>query len=287
MDRSLIFVIFLASLVNISFGQYNREWTSSNLGQYGWGGAYGYDIDGDNLVEFEVRQSGQFTFYNGNYTAAWTIAWPGYDYLGVAHPRDINGDGLVVPLNTDNDAAGELVISGYYFSGATYYGRFRVYDALTRNLEFESSLLTGYYGSATVEDIDGDGRDEIILTRFGSVTTESYVDVYAFQTDIADGKKSYQLRSSSSPFPNPSTSDIIIPLDIGPGDAGKAVSVVIFDEAGRRVTGLFEATTTAQGEYRLNWDGTDDAKVRVPAGSYFVQIRIGERTETKSVTVVK
>ena len=46
--------VFIVLLIGISFAraQYTAEWTSNNLGQYGWGGAYGYDIDNDGLVEF-------------------------------------------------------------------------------------------------------------------------------------------------------------------------------------------------------------------------------------------
>lgn len=287
MDRSLIFVIFLASLVNISFGQYNLEWSSGNLGQYGWGGAYGFDIDNDRLVEFEVRRSGQYTFYNGNYTVSWAISFPGYDYMTLAHPRDTDGDGLLVPLNTDNDAAGEVVIAGYYFSGSAYYGRFRVYDAVTRNLEFESSLITGFYGNVTIEDIDGDSRDEIILNRFGSASTEAYVDVYACIAEIGEGKVSYGIRSSFKAYPNPASQTVTIPFSISKEESGLPLKVAIYDELGREIRTLSESKDAAPGDYRLVWDRADNEKATVPPGNYFVRIAKGQRIETKSIQLVR
>lgn len=269
------------------YAQYTAEWTSPNLGSYGWGGAYGYDIDNDGLVEIETRSSSAITFYNGNYTIAWSISFVGYDYLNVFHPRDIDGNGISVPLNTDNDGAGELVIAGYYFSGSTYYGRFRVYDAVTHTLEYESSLITGFYGNGSLEDIDGDGRDEIIIVRFGSTTSESYVVVYAYTLKIDEQKESYEVRSTFKTFPNPANKTVTIPFSIDQEEVNHPIKVCIYDETGKQIKILMANNRAAQGDYRLIWNGTDEKDFDVPSGNYFVHIVKGNREYKNTIKWIR
>jgi len=265
--------------------QYSVEWTSANLGSYGWGGAYGYDVDSDGLVEFEVRANAQYIFYNGSYNSDWTISFPGYPYVYAVHPRDIDGDGRVIPLNTDADPAGELIVTGYYLSGSTYYGRIRVYDASSHNLEWESPLITGFSGSATEEDIDGDSRCEIIITRYTS--TESYVDVYNCTTDISEDNPTYEVASSVKVYPNPTTATAWIPFSVGLEESGWALYVAIYDELGRSVRVLTDTKSAVPGDYRLIWNGRDDNGRELSQGNYFVQVRIGEKVSRQAVSLIR
>jgi hypothetical protein len=280
-------VVLLCFLSCPLFAQYSSEWTSSNLGQYGWGGSFGYDIDSDGLVEFEVRSAGEFRFYNGDYTTAWIISFPGYDYVNITHPRDINGDGILVPLNTDGDGAGELIVTGFYISGSTYYGRLRVYDAVSHSLEYESPLITGFYGSATQEDIDGDGRDEIIIVRFGNTTTESYIDVYAYTAGTIEQGQNYQVISSVKTIPNPMHNETAIVFSITKQDISKPVDITIYDETGREVRTLWHNEKCIEGDYRLIWDALDNKGSPVPSGAYFVHIKKGEGFENNQIQVIK
>lgn len=283
--KKTIFFASLLAWMTFASAQYSVEWTSANLGSYGWGGAYGYDVDNDGLVEFEVRANAQYIFYNGNYTSDWTISFPGYQYVYAVHPRDIDGDGRVIPLNTDADPAGELVVTGYYLSGSTYYGRIRVYDASSHNLEWESPLITGFSGSATEEDIDGDNRCEIIITRYTS--TDSYVDVYNCTSDIAEDDPKYEVASSVKVYPNPTTAFAYIPFFIGIEESGRVLQVDIYDELGRQVRVLADSKSAVPGDYRLIWNGRDDDGREVSQGNYFVQVRIGEKVNRQTVSLVR
>jgi len=283
--KKTIFLLSLLAWMTVALAQYGVEWTSANLGSYGWGGAYGYDVDNDGLVEFEVRANAQYIFYNGNYTSDWTISFPGYPYVYAVHPRDIDGDGRVIPLNTDADPAGELVVTGYYLSGSTYYGRIRVYDASSHNLEWESPLITGFSGSATEEDIDGDNRCEIIITRYTS--TESYVDVYNCTSDIAEDNPKYEMASSVKAFPNPLSASLKIPFSVGMEEAGSALRVAIYDELGRALRVLTDVKSAAPGDYRLIWNGRDDNGREVSQGNYFVHVRIGEKVNRQMVSLIR
>lgn len=278
-------IVVLSCLFYPLYAQYTAEWTSSNLGQYGWGGAYGYDIDSDGLVEFEVRKDGEFRFYNGNYTIEWTILFPGYDYINITHPRDIDGDGILTPLNTDADGSGELIVTGSYISGSTYYGRIRVYDASNHSLEYESPLITGFYGSATQEDIDGDGRDEIIIVRI--LSSASYVDVYAYTAGVNELSQTYQKISTTKTIPNPMSYETTIVFSISKQEAGKTVDITIYDEAGRKVKSLWSNTKSVQGDYCLIWDGSDNNNLPVRSGTYFVHIEKLQDVEIKKVQVIK
>ncbi|MGB3340232.1 MAG: FlgD immunoglobulin-like domain containing protein [bacterium] len=287
MKKIFLSVVVLGFLSCPLLAQYTSEWTSSNLGQYGWGGSFGYDIDSDGLVEFELRTAGEFRFYNGNYTIAWAIPFPGYDYVNITHPRDIDGNGILVPLNTDADGSGELIVTGFYISGSTYYGRFRVYDAVSHSLEYESPLITGFYGSATQEDIDGDGRDEIIIVRFGNTTAISYVDVYAYTAGANEQNQTYHTMSSMKTMPSPMRYETTIAFSITKQDAEQPVDITIYDETGREIRSLWHNEKCIQGDYRLVWDGTDNNDVSVPSGAYFVHIKKGEKSENNQIQIIK
>lgn len=279
------YLFFLTGGVALAFSQYAVEWTSPDLGNYGYGGAYGFDIDADGMVEYEVRGNSFLSFYNGNYAVAWTINFAGYPYVAAVHPRDTDGDGLTVPINTDGDAAGELVITGYYLSGSTYYGRLRIYDAASHVLEWESPLLTGFTGIASMEDLDGDGRAEIIITRY--LGTESFVDVYGYTAAINEGGAGYERLRFKKSYPNPSLSPTYIPFTIEETQAGGELLVAVYDLTGRRIRLLLAAAEGAAGEYRLSWDGRNDDGQVVPPGKYFVRIGIGKETETRDITVIR
>ncbi len=280
-------VVFLGFLSCPLLAQYTSEWTSSNLGQYGWGGSFGYDIDSDGLVEFEVRTAGEFRFYNGDYTIEWTIPFPGYDYVNITHPRDIDGNGILVPLNTDADGSGELIVTGFYISGSTYYGRFRIYDASSHSLEYESPLITGFYGSATQEDINGDGRDEIIIVRFGNTTTVSYIDVYAYTAGANEQNQTYRIMSSVKTMPNPMSHETTIAFSIAKQDADWPVDITIYDKTGREIKSLWHDLQCVQGDYSLVWDGTDNDGSPVPCGAYFVHIKKGKESENNQIQIIR
>jgi hypothetical protein len=278
MMRASYYTFFLLFIIKMAFPQYTSEWTSGNLGQYGWGGAYGYDIDNDGLVEYYIRSANSITFYNGNYTVDWNVSYPGYDYVTVVQPRDIDGDGIIVPLNMDNDGAGEIVIAGYYYntSNYTYYGRFRVYDATSHIMEFESPEITGFAGTASLEDIDGDGRDELIVSRYGSSTSSSYVDVYAYVNSATTGQSVKQYdKTPIHCTPNPARQKIMIPFTVTEQEVTKPLRVCIYDASGRIIKTLLTLSKPSKGSYNLMWDGTDNNGKSVASGNYFIVLEKG------------
>ncbi len=284
---ALISTLFFAA--GLGFGQYTPDWSSGNLGSGGYGGAYGYDIDGDGLVEFYIRSANQLIFYNGDYSIAWNISFPGFYYVSVIQPRDVNGDGLVVPLNLDNDGTGEIVIVGYYYDSnlSNYFGRFRVYNGSTHALEYESPTITGFYGTASLEDIDNDGRDEIILNRFGSSTSSSYVDVYVYSGSGSEENSRYQIKQHFQIEPTISSRSFDIAFYIHPWQLDMPVTIIVNDQSGRQIRVINIERPVKSGLNHAQWNCLDDNGKAVPTGTYFARVVIGSNQESKKVMVVR
>ena len=69
-----------------------------------------------------------------------------------------------------------------------------------------------------------------------------------------------------NPFPAPGSIAFALP---GPA----AVTLRVYDCAGRQVRVLLNRAPSAPGERRVLWDGTDDAGRGLPSGVYFVELR--------------
>ncbi|UCG43323.1 MAG: hypothetical protein JSU73_01520 [candidate division WOR-3 bacterium] len=259
----------IALVAAIAAGQYTREFQSPDLGTNPYGGSYGFDVDGDGAPNLWTRSSsGQVVIYNSSLAAWWTVSFPSYPYSYLATPRDVDGDGLVEPVNMDGDAAGEVVFSGAEYTTDGYSGRVRVYDATTRQLEWESPVIAGFNGFANVDDVDGDGKHEVIITR-SDYASYGYVEVYGYTGAGVDGAPRYELESRHGlARPTVGTGQTGIKFALSAGCHGR---LVIRDRNGRAVRRMLEEDLPA-GEYDVRWDGTDDAGRAVPAGVYLYEL---------------
>jgi flagellar hook assembly protein FlgD len=61
----------------------------------------------------------------------------------------------------------------------------------------------------------------------------------------------------------------------------------VYDIAGRRIKTVLEATSAAAGDYRLMWNGADDAGDEAPAGSYLVRISIGGMSRNEKINLIR
>jgi photosystem II stability/assembly factor-like uncharacterized protein len=65
------------------------------------------------------------------------------------------------------------------------------------------------------------------------------------------------------------------------------VSLVVYDARGRRVRTLLPSVVALPGDHQVQWDGTDDAHVRVASGSYICRIVADGEVRAVSMTLLE
>jgi flagellar hook assembly protein FlgD len=66
----------------------------------------------------------------------------------------------------------------------------------------------------------------------------------------------------------------------------EAVSLTIYNIAGRVVRALLDSEEQGIGVHGLTWDGRDDRGHRVPAGVYYYRLDAGDRSMTREMILV-
>ena len=282
--RTTVILAVLLAIVPAA-AQYSREFQSPNLGTGAYGGSFGYDVDGDGAPNLWTRSTaGAVTVYNSSLQSWWTVSFPGYEYSYLATPRDVDGDGLVVPVNMDGDPAGEVVFSGGHYTTDGYNGKIRVYDANSRSLEWESSTLTGFNGFSSVDDVDGDGKHEVIISRVDYTSGWGYVEVYGHVGAGLEGEGGYALEERRVVAePTVFVSNTTVRFELA---AATEVRVAVYDESGREVSELVDTRLPA-GEYSMSWDGQDGNGAELPAGVYLYRAELGDDVESGRITLVR
>ncbi len=64
------------------------------------------------------------------------------------------------------------------------------------------------------------------------------------------------------------------------------VSLIIYNLLGQEIRRLVNSELTA-GEYRVEWDGTDDGGRAVSTGIYFYRLEVGSVAQTRKMLLVK
>lgn len=72
--------------------------------------------------------------------------------------------------------------------------------------------------------------------------------------------------------PNPWISNVSIAYQVAKQGH---VTLDVYDAMGRLVVALVDGTSRS-GAYRVTWDGTNDQGSRVPSGTYFYRLRVGD-----------
>ena len=168
---------------------------------------------------------------------------------------------------------------------------------------------------AFLGDVDGDGMSEVAIGIQGvddslytyaevwnpadSTTTRSVTSVRPNDNRVfmrilsGDGTNvfvedtrlvlpsDYKLSTNyPNPF-NPSTSfSITLPLD-------KAVSVRVYDVAGRVVKTIASSRHFAAGTHEFTWDGTNEAGAQVASGTYLYALEYGNFRQSKTMVLLK
>jgi len=84
-------------------------------------------------------------------------------------------------------------------------------------------------------------------------------------------------------YPNPFNSSTVIEYNV---DKPGPVSIKIYDINGRLISEMNKAHNEG-GNYRINWDGTNNNGVKVSSGTYFYSLEIGDFTTAKKMILLK
>jgi hypothetical protein len=162
---------------------------------------------------------------------------------------DMNGDGLT-----------EIVGQ---FGTAT-----EIRDAMTGSVikQFASYTLAGGYAMI---DLDNDGTPECLGSGLNSQTL---VIDWVITANAPTTGGTTDRRPSLEITPNPSSGAAHVTFSLPASGDGQ---LRVYDVSGRSVRLLADGHFD-EGMQMIAWDGRDDRGVTLPAGVYFVELRIGE-----------
>ena len=84
--------------------------------------------------------------------------------------------------------------------------------------------------------------------------------------------------------PNPFNPQTTIAFEL---PAHEAVSLRVFDVAGRLVKTMIDGEVYDQGHHEAVWNGRDDGGRQLASGTYFYRLETGEFSETKRMVLLK
>lgn len=128
----------------------------------------------------------------------------------------------------------------------------------------DNQVATGHY-NYRLKQIDFDG-------------TYAYSDEVGVEVDITPSQ--YGLFQN---YPNPFNPTTKIQFQV---PQASDVSIVIYDMLGQEVKSLFAENVQA-GNYSVDWNGTNDAGLKMSSGSYIYRMTAGEFVQTKEMVLLK
>uniref|UniRef100_A0A7C3YT21 T9SS type A sorting domain-containing protein n=1 Tax=candidate division WOR-3 bacterium TaxID=2052148 RepID=A0A7C3YT21_UNCW3 len=140
---------------------------------------------------------------------------------------------------------------------------------------------------ASAGDVDGDGRDEIMVSNYTNFAGISKVWVCKYTgVGIEEDQRQYIRRFALKIAPNPAKSQITIQFPLA---TESKVSLLIYDITGKLVKTIKkEENRLKPGDYELRWDLRDNNQKRVSNGIYFLEVRVDDETrEIRKIGVIK
>ena len=132
-------------------------------------------------------------------------------------------------------------------------------------------------------DVD---RIDSVIAQWPNGTSENFgaVDVNALYS-LREGRSSEAAAHYSDPiltvYPNPLEEEAAISYSVGQ-DA--PIRLAVYSLANRIIRTLV-AERQAAGEYTVNWDGRDEAGIKVASGMYLIRVQVGNRESAVRIIV--
>jgi hypothetical protein len=195
----------------------------------------------------------------------------------------------------NRDAYGDLVVYAYDPGGM---GLVYVYLGGTEMDTIPDWGVLGQYwgglGTAiAAADLNNDGVDELILGEpfyfFGS--NKGRVYIYSGDTafvSVEDEEEEHILPHQltlEQNYPNPFNANTVIRYSL---DVSRSThtTLKIYNILGEEVRTLVDKRQS-KGEYQVSWNGKDNHGKEVASGIYFYRLRVGDRSETRKLLLLK
>ena len=118
-------------------------------------------------------------------------------------------------------------------------------------------------------------------------TVSDYVDFSPWlpEPGVEEYTTSSPVLISLQVMPNPFSK--LTTLSFSIEQSAKCMAIQIYDVAGRLVKNLYDAIPPAPCAMQITWDGRDNDGTRLPEGTYFCRIKVGDHELTQKVILVK
>ncbi len=265
-------------------------------------GATHFDANNDGKQEVVIgRTNGTFVLDEGITDLA-TADSTNTPIVATVEPGGIRG---IAAGDFDKDGNGDIFIGGNYAGSVwriEYNGSGDLADSAsyTYTKVFNTDTARGariydvsFPGDAedqlegyTSNDMDGDGNPELLIAvEDGDSLQPRFYMLEAGKGNAVNEKpmtlvRNYQLNQN---YPNPfnPTTEISYSLK----KAGK-VSITIYNALGEKVRTLVNEQK-APGTYKVMWDATNEAGVRVPSGVYYYSLHVNNFKSTRQMVLMK
>ena len=254
------------------------------------------DFDGDGKPEIATTKEND----DGETTAIYIwnprLQAPSYvlEYGTPGHVYDPQGfhvegrKGIAAVLNGGTEDAVMLVLQRafndaqiltdsmfvYSFDSETVIASFPSREGLGKARLSDIQTLTTF----TLLDMNGDSEPEIVVQDESNAVLEVWT--VAENTSVSiESAENGTVELLQAAYPNPGLGMVTIPYSV---DSPGTVTLRLLDLLGREVRTLVKAEQPA-GTYQIEWDGSDDVGEPVAAGTYFYQLQIESRAQTRSL----
>ena len=253
-----------------------------------------YDADEDGRIELMAPMTNGKLYVLQDVDDVSTITGDSFVEVGMF---DLTGGSRGADLgDVDGDDLFDIIASGGTGEKVyriEYTGSGEITDSLsytwTTILESVGGATEYYYPLRIADDLDGDGKDEVvIMNRYASdegqpllvvlesITGES-VDIEN-PTEVPD---QFVLRQN---YPNPFNPTTTIEYEL---KSSAAVSIRVYDSLGRLVSTLVSNEMQTPGVYSVEWNGMSDAGAHVASGVYFYTLESRDFRKARQMVLMK